>query len=273
LSAEKLCHAYDLGLPSQRQSLSDIDITIYGGSVHALIGPSGSGKTTLAEHFNALLKPSQGRILLDACDIWTRELTWVRRRVGLVFQFPELQLFAETVEEDVAFGPRNMGYDEARTDELITRALAWVDLPREHFGQRSPLALSGGERRRAALAGVLAMDPEVLVLDEPTAGLDPRSTQTMCQLFEQLAAEGKSLLLIAHDMDLVAQLADYVTALNDGKITMQGPARHVLTDPDFGMRTGLNPPTVVQLAAKLRRRGIELTPVPLHVKEIDNLLS
>ncbi len=273
LTVEKLNHSYDLGLPSQRQSLSAIEITISEGSIHALVGPSGSGKTTLAQHFNALLKPSRGRILLDACDIWTRELIWVRRRVGLVFQFPELQLFAETIAEDVAFGPRNMGYDEARTDELVKRALAWVDLPHEHFGQRNPLALSGGERRRAALAGVLAMNPEVLVLDEPTAGLDPRSTRTMCQLFKQLADEGKSLVLITHDMDIVAQLADYVTVLNAGKISMQGPARQVLTDPDFARRTGLNPPTIVQLANKLQRRGIELTHVPLHVEEIDHWLS
>jgi len=273
LIVEQVSHIYDAGIPTQRQSLRDINITFATGRIHALVGTSGSGKTTLAQHLNALLKPHRGRILLDANDIWSRDLLWSRQRVGLVFQFPELQLFAETVEEDVAFGPRNLGYETQRVTDLVTRALDWVGLPRETFGSRAPLSLSGGERRRAALAGVLAMDPDILVLDEPTAGLDPRSTRSMCELFAQLAAGGKALVLIAHDMDLVAQLAHHVTALHNGEVVLQGLAREVLTNPQFSDRTGLAPPTAVQLATRLEERGINLPYIPLTLGESEELFD
>ncbi len=271
ITVEQVSHIYDANMPTRRQSLIDIDIAFFTGQIHALVGTSGSGKTTLAQHLNALLKPHQGRIVLDACDIWSRDLLWTRQRVGLVFQFPELQLFAETVAEDVAFGPRNLGYDAERVEKLVARALDWVGLPGKYFGSRMPLSLSGGEKRRAALAGVLAMDPEVLVLDEPTAGLDPRSTSSMCQLFAQLAAEGKTIVLITHDMDLVAQLAHSVTVLRHGTIAMAGAARSVLTRPDFTELTGLAPPTAVQLAARLEQRGIILPHIPLTLAESESL--
>ncbi|MFT5087668.1 MAG: energy-coupling factor transporter ATPase [Candidatus Latescibacterota bacterium] len=273
LVAEQVSHTYDLDLPTKRQSLRDINITFATGCIHALVGTSGSGKTTLAQHLNALLKPHRGRVLLDACDIWSRDLLWTRQRVGLVFQFPELQLFAETVEEDVAFGPRNLGYDEPRVQDLVSRALDWVGLERQDFGSRTPLSLSGGERRRAALAGVLAMDPDVLVLDEPTAGLDPRSTHSMRQLFAQLAADGKALVLITHDMDLVAQLAHHVTALRHGEIVIQGSARTVLTNKDFTYQTGLAPPTAVQLAARLDQHGLTLPYIPLTLDECKKMFK
>lgn len=271
IAAEKVSHIYDPGMPTQRQSLLDIDIAFSAGQIHALVGTSGSGKTTLAQHLNALLKPHRGRILLDACDIWSRDLLWTRQRVGLVFQFPELQLFAESVAEDVAFGPRNLGYDAKRVEALVDRALDWVDLPRKEFGPRMPLSLSGGEKRRAALAGVLAMDPDVLVLDEPTAGLDPRSTRAMCHLFAQLATDGKAIVLITHDMDLVSQLAHRVTVLHHGVVVLAGTARNVLTKPDFSEHTDLSPPTAVQLAKRLEQLGIHLPYIPLTLAECEDL--
>jgi energy-coupling factor transport system ATP-binding protein len=271
VAVEAVCHIYDAGMPTRRQSLVDIDIEFAAGQIHALVGTSGSGKTTLAQHLNALLKPHRGRVLLDACDIWSRDLLWTRQRVGLVFQFPELQLFAETVAEDVAFGPRNLGYDAERVAGLVARALDWVGLAGEEFASRMPLSLSGGEKRRAALAGVLAMDPEVLVLDEPTAGLDPRSADAMSQLFAQLAADGKAIVLITHDMDLVAQLAHRVSVLHRGAIAIQGAARSVLTRPDFAEITDLAPPTAVQLAARLGQLGINLPYIPLTLAECKSL--
>ena len=257
LSTEALEHVYDQGLPSESTGLDKISMDIPRGGIVALVGPSGSGKTTLAQHFNALLKPHRGRVLLDAQDIWTAgiELANIRRRVGLVFQFPELQLFEETVDMDVAFGPKNLGFPAAKIDEQVTRALTAVALPQKDFGHRSPLALSGGEKRRVALAGILAMDPEVLVLDEPTAGLDPGASRNLRLVFQQLNQQGTTLVLITHDMDLVAQLATHIVVLSAGRLVIQGPARAVLSSPNFPHSGGLEPPPPVQLMHALATRG------------------
>ena len=267
LAAQGLTHLYDEPLPTRRRGIRDIDLAIPNRSVLALVGPNGAGKTTLAQHFNALLKPSHGRVLLDGCDIGTQPLTRVRQRVGLAFQFPELQLFAESVAEDVAFGPRNLGFAPERVHDLVGRALAMVGLPLESFGPRQPLSLSGGERRCVALAGVLAMDPEVLVLDEPTAGLDPPTTARLCQLFAGLSHQGRTLVLISHDMELVGRLATHVAVLRQGRIPLQGPARAVLAHPEFASISGLVPPPSVQLARRLRRRGLALAGDPLTLGE------
>lgn len=268
LSTEALEHIYDQGLPTEQRGICRVDLDIPAGGIVALIGPSGSGKTTLAQHFNGLLKPHRGRVLLDAEDIWTQDLPQVRRRVGLVFQFPELQLFEESVELDVAFGPRNLGYAPERVEELVDLSLDSVGLPREQFGQRSPLSLSGGEKRRVALAGVLAMAPEVLVLDEPTAGLDGRATRNMSQVFRQLQKQGKTLVLITHNMDLVAELATHVVVLKKGSIQLRGRARAVLSNPDFAGLSGLEPPAPIRFMRALISRGAELPPDLLTLEEI-----
>ncbi len=265
---DAVSHTYDAHVAQTQLSLCTVDARFVGGTIHALVGTSGSGKSTLAQHVNALLKPQGGRVLLDERDIWTRPLIETRRRVGLVFQFPELQLFADSVAEDVAFGPRNMGYSEERVAALVDQALAWVNLPIEDFGPRVPMELSGGEKRRVALAGVLAMDPDVLVLDEPTAGLDPSSTRSLCALLSQLAADGKAIVLIAHDMDIVAQLADYTTALCRGRVVLQGPTRSVLSREDLTELSQLLPPTATAVAARLRERGWALPHVPLTLQEL-----
>ena len=267
LAASALSHLYDANLPTRHQGISDIDLDIPAGSILALVGASGSGKTTLAQHFNALLKPSKGQVLLDGTDIWSQPPASVRQRVGLAFQFPELQLFAESVAEDVAFGPRNLGFPADRIDALVARSLDLVGMPLAEFGPRQPLSLSGGEKRRVALAGILAMDPEVLVLDEPTAGLDPQGTASMCELFARLREQGRTLVLISHDMDLVGRLATHVVVLHQGRIQLQGPTRKVLSNPQFDGMSGLEPPAPVQLSRALRQRGVALSGDPLTIEE------
>ena len=273
LATQGLTHLYDEHLPTQRRGINDITMDVPTGSVLALVGTNGAGKTTLAQHFNALLKPTRGRVLLDGCDIGSLPPARVRQRVGLAFQFPELQLFAETVAEDVAFGPRNLGLADERVDDLVVRALTMVGMPLREFGPRQPLSLSGGERRRVALAGVLAMDPEVLVLDEPTAGLDPQTTASLCQLFAELSDQGRTLVLISHDMELIGHLATHVAVLRQGHIELQGPTRAVLTHPEFDAISGLAPPMSVQLTRRLRQRGLALADNPLTLEETIDWLA
>ena len=275
LSTQALEHIYDQGLPSQRTGLDKISVEIPRGGIVALVGPSGSGKTTLAQHLNALLKPHRGRILLDGQDIWKAgiEMSNIRRRVGLVFQFPELQLFEETVDLDVAFGPKNLGFSAARIDEQVSKALTAVALPQKDFGHRSPLALSGGEKRRVALAGILAMDPEVLVLDEPTAGLDPGASRNLRVVFQQLNQRGTTLVLITHDMDLVAHLATHIVVLSAGRLVLQGPARAVLSNPNFPQVGGLEPPPPVQLMHALATRGCAVPTDLITQDEVTDFLA
>jgi|APSaa5957512622_1039677.scaffolds.fasta_scaffold25880_2 energy-coupling factor transport system ATP-binding protein len=273
LKTRNLAHVYDQGLPTEHAGIDAVDIDIPAGGIVALIGPSGSGKTTLAQHLNGLLKPYRGSVLLDARDIWDQDLTQVRRRVGLVFQFPELQLFEETVEQDVAFGPRNLGCEPGAVEELVTRALDEVGLPRAQFGQRSPLYLSGGEKRRIALAGILAMDPEVLVMDEPTAGLDPRASATMCDLFLRLQSQGKTLVLITHDMDIVAQLATHIVVLQNGRVTLQGEVRTILSRPNFADLSGLTPPAPVRFMQALAARGASVPTNLLTIAEVEAIFQ
>ncbi len=268
LSTERLDFVYDQGLLTEQVGLDRVSVSIPSAGIVALVGPSGSGKTTLAQHFNALLRPHRGRVLLDGQDIWAKghDQSQIRHRVGLIFQFPELQLFEETVELDVAFGPKNLGFPSAQIKDLVTRALATVGLPREYFGHRPPLSLSSGEKRRVALAGVLAMAPEVLVLDEPTAGLDPGASQNMRSVFQQLQRQGTTLVLITHDMDLVAQLAHQVVVLGKGRVQLQGSTRQVLADPGLLQSSGLEPPPSVQLMQALAARDCTV-PVDLITRE------
>lgn len=274
MSTDGLWHLY-ARLPTPTVALRGVDVSLSAGLAVALIGPSGSGKTTFAQHLNGLLKPSDGRVLLDGEDIWGPEIdtTEVRRKVGLIFQFPELQLFDETVADDVAFGPRNLGCDRVETAGLVRDALELVGLPVDDFGQLSPTSLSGGERRRVAIAGVLAMDPEVLVLDEPTAGLDPHIAEVIARVLRQLRARGRTLLLITHDIDLVAELADRVIVLVDGAVVMSGSVREVLGRADFSDLSGLEPPGAIRLAQALTAQGACLPPGLVRRAEIRDALN
>ena len=270
LRTEALCHKYDLGLPSEHLAINDISLEIPRGSILALVGPSGSGKTTLAQHFNALLEPSSGRVVLDETDLWSAGLdkVEVRRRIGFAFQFPELQLFDETVLSDVAFGPTNLGFSEDEANRAAENALDSVGLPASAFGERSPFSLSGGEMRRVALAGILAMAPEVMVLDEPTAGLDPQGTDQICKLLVELRDRGHTVVLIAHDMDLVTRLATDLIMLNHSRLELQGPTRSIVSNIELLRKNGLEAPNPAKLARALGEAGCTLPDGLLTIADI-----
>ncbi|OGG54037.1 MAG: hypothetical protein A3F84_06275 [Candidatus Handelsmanbacteria bacterium RIFCSPLOWO2_12_FULL_64_10] len=267
---EGLEHIYHRGLPTERRAVAGVDMEIGRGTFTALIGASGSGKTTFVQHLNALLRPTRGRVLIDGEDTGRRgvDLRRIRQRVGLIFQFAEFQVFEETVDADVAFGPRNLNWDEARVSEGVRRALGQVGLDPAPFGPRSPLTLSGGERRRVAIAGVLAMQPEALILDEPAAGLDPRGAAQMEGLLAGLHADGRTLLLVAHDMDLVARLAQRVIVMHQGRIALDGPPRQVFQRSQELLSLGLDLPDAVRIADALRAQGWSISPDTMTLEEI-----
>ena len=274
LSARQVGHTYRGGLPAPVAALHDVDLQVHGGHITGLMGPGGSGKTTLAQHLNGLLRPSTGQVLLDGSDIWrTGDAAHVRREVGLVFQFPESQLFEETVREDVAFGPRNHGCDEAESQRRAVSALEAVGLPAPELGSRPPLTLSGGERRRAAIAGVLSIRPSFLVLDEPTAGLDHGNREKIAALLRELAGDGDGLVLISHDMELVADLCGTITCLQAGRVRWRGATRE--TFERIGCSTDsehfLDLPRALQLAIALRRRGWVVPPWMTRGEACDHL--
>jgi energy-coupling factor transport system ATP-binding protein len=275
LSTESLCYSHEGIANEQPPTLEDITITIGKGQAIALIGPSGAGKTTLAQHFNGLLKPQAGRVLLDGDNIWHHkaQMASIRRRVGLVFQFPEFQLFEDTVARDVAFGLRPLGLSIEQASNRVCRALEQVGLPYDEFAQRRPLSLSGGEKRRVALAGVLAMEPEVLVLDEPTAGLDPQGVKKLVDILEELRCHGTTLVLITHDMDLAATLATHLILLRQGKVQLIGNVRATFSREDFAALSGLEPPQAVQFVQALTAQGTELPSDIIRFSEIFALFN
>ncbi len=235
---------------SPRNVLNNISLKLGRIECVALVGPSGSGKTTLIQHFTGLLKPTAGQVLFHGRDIWSRRFNKaeLRKRVGIVFQFPETQLFEETVEKDIAFGPRNLGVPADDIGRRVRDAMQAVDLS-EDFRQRSPFRLSEGEKRRAAIAGVLAMQPDMLVFDEPTAGLDPRGVQRFLDIVRRLL-QSKSIVIVTHNMDFVAEVADRVVALHDGSLMFDGSPRELFSDPQRVARMGLEMPTVSQVLAQ-----------------------
>lgn len=260
LRTEALSHVYRTGLPEPVTALDRVSTGIAAGSIGALVGASGSGKTTLVQHLNGLLRPTSGHVRLHGEDIWADgEAVAARRRVGLVFQFPEAQLFEETVAADVAFGPRCHGLATDAARRAAEEALRAVGLPAEEFGHRGPLTLSGGERRRAAIAGVLAIRPEVLILDEPTAGLDPANERLIATLLRRLADEGHAVWLVSHDIDRVAELCATTTVLQSGRVLHDGPTPTVLE----AAADEVTPPAALQLTRDLRRRGWRETPTLL----------
>lgn len=259
LVLEKVSHVYRSG-PLTSVALKDIDLTIHDGEVLALIGHTGSGKSTLAQHLNGLLQPTGGRVLLDGQDINGKDHNRraLRFQIGLVFQYPEHQLFEETVYKDIAFGPKNMGLKDREMDSRVREAMAQVGLDFDEFAERSPFELSGGQMRRTALAGVLAMKPRVLVLDEPTAGLDPRARDFLLGDIERLNQQGTTIVMISHSMDDVARLATRVAVLEKGALVMEGTPQEVFSREEELSRMGLDIPQGFKLARSLRRDGMDL---------------
>ena len=270
LQIEHLTHTYSAGTPFQRSAVDDMNLSMMDGEFLGIIGHTGSGKSTLIQHLNGLLKPTSGRILLQGKDIWAdpKKIRDVRFQVGLVFQYPEYQLFEETVYKDIAFGPKNMGLDEADIDRRVRDAAAFVGLT-EAMLDKSPFELSGGQKRRVAIAGVIAMEPEVLVLDEPTAGLDPRGRDDiLARIQDYHRAKNASVVLVSHSMEEIARNVDRIVVLSDSHVFMEGTPRQVFARADELEQVGLDIPQVTKVALALRRRGL---PVDTAVYTVEAL--
>lgn len=265
IKAENVNYIYQQGMPFERQALYDVNIEIEDGSLVALIGHTGSGKSTLIQHFNALVKPTSGKIIINGIDVTApkADLRLVRKTVGLVFQYPEHQLFEETVYKDIAFGPKNMGFSDEEIDKRVRESAALVGLKEKHL-TRSPFDLSGGQKRRVAIAGVLAMNPKVLILDEPTAGLDPKGRDEILATIKKLHEENKEMIIIfvSHSMEDVTKTAERVIVMNDGHVEMQGTVAEVFAQAEHLQKIGLNVPQVTLLTDKLRLAGYDL---PEHI--------
>lgn len=267
-------HTYSPGTPFEHHALHGIDLEIPEGKVTAIIGQTGSGKSTLVQHLNGLLVPTAGT--LDICGyhiqplLKIKDIKQLRKEVGLVFQFPEYQLFEETIEKDIAFGPKNFGTSEEEANKLVRKILPLVGLD-ESYLERSPFELSGGQKRRVAIAGILVLDPKVLVLDEPTAGLDPQGAQEMMTLFMNLNKEqGKTILLVSHDMEHVMKYCDHVIVLNQGKVLHQSDVKSFFQHPEWMLNVGINPPAIIRLKLMLKEKGFE---IPDDILDMDSIIQ
>ena len=263
LQVENLEHIYSRGTPFQHTALKNVTFSVERGEFIGIIGHTGSGKSTLMQHLNGLLKPTSGRILLDGKDIWTDKATTrqARFRVGLVFQYPEYQLFEETVYKDIAFGPKNMGLDEKEVDRRVREAAGFVGITEQQF-QVSPFDMSGGQKRRVAIAGVIAMEPEILILDEPTAGLDPVGREDILgniQAYRQ--AKNATVMMVSHSMGDVARLTDRLLVMCDASLTMDGTPDQVFSHAQELLEMGLDIPELTRVFLELRRMGLDVPPV------------
>ena len=274
MQIENLTHTYSAGTPFQRSAVEGLSLTVGKGEFLGIIGHTGSGKSTLIQHLNGLLQPTSGRILLEGKDIWAepKKIRDVRFKVGLVFQYPEYQLFEETVYKDIAFGPKNMGLDSGEIDRRVRDAAAFVGLDAELL-DKSPFELSGGQKRRVAIAGVIAMEPQVLVLDEPTAGLDPRGRDDiLARIQEYHRARNASVVLVSHSMEEIARNVDRIVVLSDGKVYMEDTPAQVFARSAELERVGLDVPQVTKVAAALKRRGLSIDPAVYTVEALERQL-
>lgn len=272
IEIKHLDHIYMPDSPFETKALDDVTLTIGDGEFVGLIGHTGSGKSTLVQHLNGLMKPDHGSVIVDGMDVSDKntDLREIRRRVGLVFQYPEHQLFEETVRKDVSFGPRNLGCSEQEIEERVVKACHQVGLSDEKLDM-SPFDLSGGNKRRVAIAGVLAMRPRVLVLDEPTAGLDPRGRNELLELIRGLHEEdGNTIVMVSHSMDDISALAQRIIVMNEGRVAMDGTPREVFAHPQELVDMHLGVPAAAQLAMELRKRGYNL---PDNVYTLDEMRS
>ena len=275
LQVQNLNYIYSAGTPFQHQALENVSFSVARGEFIGIIGHTGSGKSTLMQQLNGLLKPTSGKVLLDGQDIWSdKKLTrQARFRVGLVFQYPEYQLFEETVYKDIAFGPKNMGLKEEEIDRRVREAAAIVGLTDAQL-QVSPFDLSGGQKRRVAIAGVLAMEPEVLILDEPTAGLDPVGRAEILQNIEDYRrSHNATIMMVSHSMDDVARLTDRLLVLNGSHLAMDGTPAEVFARAEELVAMGLNIPQVTRVFLELKKLGLDVKPVYTLQQAIDTLTA
>lgn len=268
IQVENLTHIYDKGLPTEQKALDDVSFTVEDGQLLGVIGHTGSGKSTLLQHLNGLLKPNSGRIVVGGTDITAPGVSMVgiRKKVGLVFQYPEYQLFEETVAHDVAFGPKNLGLSEEEIQERVREALELVGLDYEVIKDRSPFELSGGQKRRVAIAGVIAMRPEVLILDEPTAGLDPKAHQDVLHMIEEVHSKtGNIIILVSHNMADIANLSDKVIVIDSGHLVTVGTPKEVFSQKEELWAVGLDLPPITEFTEILREKGIPLEAAILDI--------
>ena len=273
---QEVSYTYQAGTPFEGRALFGVDLEIVDGSYTALIGHTGSGKSTILQLLNGLNIPTSGSVIVDDMVINAtsdkKGIKQVRKKVGLVFQFPESQVFDETVLKDVAFGPQNFGISQEEAEKIAREKLALVGISEELF-ERSPFELSGGRMRRVAIAGILAMEPNVLVLDEPTAGLDPAGRQELMNIFKQLHANGMTIVLVTHLMDDVANYADWVYVMEKGKLIRSGKPRDVFQEVEFLETIQLGVPKITKFAANLERRGFVFERLPVTIKEFAEVMS
>lgn len=270
IRVEHLTHIYDKGLPTEQIALEDINFTVADGELLGVIGHTGSGKSTLLQHLNGLLKPSSGRVLVGDVDITAPGVSMVeiRKRIGLVFQYPEYQLFEETVAKDAAFGPKNLGLSEQEIEERVQEALELVGLDYEQIKERSPFELSGGQKRRVAIAGVVAMRPEVLILDEPTAGLDPKAHHDVLDMVQEVHRRtGNIIILVSHNMADIARVSDKIIVIDSGHLVTTGTPQEVFAQKELLRGVGLDLPPITEFTETLREKGMALPPTILDTKE------
>lgn len=262
IKIENLTHIYMPKTPFEKKALDDVNLYIEDGEFIALIGHTGSGKSTLIQHLNGLLEPNSGNIIVDNIDITQKgiKLSDIRKKVGLVFQYPEYQLFEETIEKDIAFGPTNLGLSEVEILTRVKRAMEMVGLDYDKYKNVSPFELSGGQKRRVAIAGVIAMEPKVLILDEPTAGLDPKGREDILAQIKKLHDEYKmTIILVSHSMEDVGKLAKRIIVMNHGKVALQGEPKEIFKEIDRLEEIGLGAPQVTYLMRELKRRGFDVS--------------
>lgn len=275
ITLKNVSYTYQAGTPFEGPALFDVNLEVKTGSYTALIGHTGSGKSTILQLLNGLLTPSSGSVLVDDIEITAasinKDIKQVRKKVGLVFQFAESQVFAETVLEDVAFGPQNFGVSKEEAERVAREKLLLVGISEDLF-VRSPFELSGGQMRRVAIAGILAMEPEVLVLDEPTAGLDPLGRKELMELFSHLHNDGMTIVLVTHLMDDVANFADTVYVMEKGRLVRSGNPKNIFQDVDFMENIQLGVPKITKFAQNMVQKGLKLPSLPITITEFKEML-
>ena len=274
IETKQLTHTYSAGTPFERSALLNVDFSAYRGEYLGIIGHTGSGKSTLIQHLNGLLKPTSGQVLFQGEDIWSdpKRTRLTRFQVGLVFQYPEYQLFEETVYKDIAFGPKNMGLDEKEIDRRVRQSAYFVGL-RDDQLDKSPFELSGGQKRRVAIAGVIAMEPKVLILDEPTAGLDPVGVESILgNIRDYHQFHNATVILVSHSMEEVARSVDRLVVVNDGHIPFQGTPREVFRHGDELEQMGLGVPQMTRVFHRLRQLGVDIDPSVYTVEQARDAL-
>ena len=276
IEINNLMHIYSPGLPFEKKAVDDISLKIEENEFIGLIGHTGSGKSTFIQHLNGLLKPSSGEIIIDGTrvDKSGSNLTDLRKKVGLVFQYPEYQLFEETIERDIAFGPRNLDISEEEVQERVKASMESVGLDYETYKYKSPFELSGGLKRRVAIAGVLAMEPKVLILDEPTAGLDPRGRDEILSEIKSIHENRKiTVILVSHSMEDVARIAERIIVFDKGKVFLDGEPREIFRNEDKLLGVGLGIPQITSLMRTLKKKGLDINEDAITVEEAKESLK